>query len=199
MPVNKGPSAFGMKIPTFTPKECITEKNLESEKNAKLGVITALHHERGFGFLESKQLLPKEYSKNSFFFHFDVVKNFSKNIIAIQKGMMVKFVPYDGSFEEPKAFSVFLNEYSVGGARKKTKDKPSRARSKSKSRERQEEGKKKTNLGSKLKNKKVSIFWDIENCRPQHNTSILSVVGKIREIVLKENQVSHSQERKDII
>ena len=43
-------------------------------------------------------------------------------------------------------------------------------------------------LSAQLLAKKVSIFWDIENCRPKMN-SILEVVANIRNLVLQGRQV----------
>ena len=38
-------------------------------------------------------------------------------------------------------------------------------------------------LGSK---KKVSVFWDIENVRPNKNSSVLSFVGKVRNLFVED-------------
>ena len=43
-------------------------------------------------------------------------------------------------------------------------------------------------LSAQLLAKKVSIFWDIENCRPKMK-SILEVVANIRNLVLQGRQV----------
>jgi len=90
----------------------ITPKDRDLAEKALLGTIKGLNSEKSFGFIDTKQPLTKEYKGNSLFFHFDVVKNLSNDTVVLQRGMNVKFIPYKGSFEKPKAFAVFLhNEY----------------------------------------------------------------------------------------
>ena len=164
---------------------------IDAEKSL-LGTVTFLNIEKSFGFIAASKPLPKEYKGKSLFFHFDIVKNLSEKPVTLQRGSTVKFVPYKGSFDKPKSYAVFLLGQSQGPHIKNKKKVNSKAKDGVKQNIKMKNSPELNQIKKQLKNegppKKVSIFWDIENCRPKKNT-ILQVVGKIRELVLQGQQV----------
>ena len=187
----------GESIAEFYPTPSrISSKDKDLAAKSLFGTITGLNIEKSFGFITTKQSLPQEYKGKSLFFHFDIVKNVSEAMVVLRRGMTVKFIPYKGSFDKPKAFAVFLhNEYEEDNKKAKKKGRVKEAIGGKKSSVKQKNNSLIKQIQNELKSKgppkKVSIFWDIENCRPKKN-SILQIVGKIRELVLQGQQVSSS-------
>ena len=72
--------------------------------------------------------LPKDYTGDSLFFHFNVVKNFLGKMLDLTHGSKVKFILYkakDGdkaTLEKPKAFAVYLTKQPAANQEKKGKD-----------------------------------------------------------------------------
>jgi len=94
--------------------------------------------------------------------------------------------------EKPKAFAVYLTIFGTKqpAAKQEKRGKDSKAEESKK--EKPKSGVStgmdiKSRLASGNKQMKVSIFWDIENCRPKMK-SILEVVANIRDLVLQGRQ-----------
>ena len=175
----------------FPPTQNMTDKERRDEENACTGTVAMVNQEKKFGFLKADNGLPREYKGDSLFFHFNVVKNSSGKQARVGSGTKVKFILYRAKgedtepLEKPKAFAVFtLKQPKQQGGQKgensKSKVEPSSG---------VQSVKKKLAAGS-APPLKVSIFWDIENCRPKMNT-ILTVVVNIRNLVLQGHQVGY--------
>lgn len=172
----------------FPPTPNMTDKERKDEENAWSGTVAMVNQEKKFGFLKADNGLPREYKGDSLFFHFNVVKNSSGKPSRVGSGTKVKFVLYKAkagdtdTLEKPKAFAVFtMKQPKQQGGQKGENPKP-RAES--------------AGIGQSVKKNlaagsgppmKVSIFWDIENCRPKMNT-ILTAVVNIRKLVLQGHQ-----------
>ena len=174
----------------FPPTPNITDKERKDEENAWTGTVTMVNQEKKFGFLKADNGLPNEYKGDSLFFHFNVVKNSSEKTVKIGQGTKAKFVLYKAKeedtepLERPKAFAVFTIEQI-----KKQECIQKTDNSKPKSVPYSVAQDVRTKLAARnTPPLKVSIFWDIENCRPKMNT-ILDVVANIRNLVLQGNQV----------
>ena len=96
------------------PTPLMTEMNRNREETAWMGMVTMINPGKKFGFLKTDNPLPRGYTGDSLFFHFDIVKNFLGKTSALTQGSKVKFILYkakDGdraTLEKPKAFAVYL-------------------------------------------------------------------------------------------
>jgi cold shock CspA family protein len=184
------------------PTPGLTEAERGGEERAWAGTVTNVNPEKKFGFLTADNNLPRDYKGNSLFFHCNVVKNSLGQPVKLEHGSKVKFVLYkakDGdtdNLEKPKAFAVYVTNTQASATKKEnTKEKRKKEGEKEKPKAKKEEGnvaqamiKTLARTGTKPP-MKVSIFWDIENCRPKRNT-ILEVVKLIRSLVLQGHQVT---------
>jgi len=173
----------------------MTDMDRKGEEKAWMGTVTMLNPEKKFGFLKADNGLPKDYTGDSLFFHFNVIKNSLGKMSSLTHGSKVKFILYkakDGdkaTLEKPKAFAVYLTKQPTAKLEQTTSKKGTDTKAKepkeAKPKSDVSTGKDiKSKLASGNKKMKVSIFWDIENCRPKMK-SILEVVANIRNLVLQ--------------
>ena len=107
-----GPS--GHPTVLIPPTPLMTEMNRNREETAWMGTVTMVNPGKKFGFLKTDNALPRGYTGDSLFFHFDIVRNFLGKTSALTQGSKVKFILYkakDGdsaNLEKPKAFAVYL-------------------------------------------------------------------------------------------
>ena len=166
----------------------MTDLDRRGEDNAWEGTVSVVVPEKEMGFLVADKGLPKDYKGNSLFFHLSVVKNSTGKTVKITKGSKVKFVLYkarDGegdALERPKAYAVYVTNLPQAKGEKSKESKQPKA----KVAPQDWMTKLAAGNGPPLK---VSVFWDIENCKPKMN-SILDVVARIRGLVLQGQQVS---------
>ena len=180
---------------TIPPTSNMTDLERKAEENAWAGAVTNISLEKKIGFLKADKALPKGYKGDSLFFHFSVVKNSLGRPVNLGAGSKVKFVLYkakDGDkepLEKPKAYAVYVTN------RPKVTEEKVKTTKDTKERPKQKVDKPISDSQNLAKQAgqpslKVSIFWDIENCRPKKNSIILDVVAKIRRLVLQGHQVS---------
>ena len=176
---------------------------LEGKRNARLGKVTYVNSRKHFGYLKPLLPLSPEYDSSSLFFNFNGIKNTSNNIMRVAKGTTVKFIlcyeAKDGNTEnlrKPKAFSVYTYDPAEEMEQrdkaetklrqekfKEEKDK----QEKDAERTIQEIAKRKHHDACEMPrdSKKVSVFWDIENCQPKK--------GKVLDIVQEVRDMSHNE------
>ena len=183
---------------TVPPTSNITDLERKAEENAWPATVTNVNLEKKFGFLKADKALPKGYKGDSLFFHFNVVKNSLGRPAKLGAGSKVKFVLYkakDGDkepLEKPKAYAVYVTNRPKATEEKTKTPKDTKERPKQKTEKTLSDSQNLKKQGGQP-SLKVSIFWDIENCRPKKN-SILDVVATIRRLVLQGHQVSAKTE-----
>ena len=110
------------------PTPNMTDLDRKGEEKAWIGTVTMLNPEKKFGFLKADNGLPKDYTGDSLFFHFDIIKNSIGKTSVLTHGSKVKFILYkakDGdtaTLEKPKAFAVYLTKQPAAKQEKKGKD-----------------------------------------------------------------------------
>ena len=104
----------------ITPTTNMTDMDRKGEEKAWMGTITMLNPEKKFGFLKADNGLPKEYTGDSLFFHFDVIKNSLGKMSTLTHGSKVKFILYKAkngdkaTLEKPKAFALYMIAQPTG-------------------------------------------------------------------------------------
>ena len=113
----KPSSAPTVQIP---PTPNLTDMDRKGEETAWLGTVTMINPEKKFGFLKADNGLPKEYTGDSLFFHFNIIKSSLGKNVTLTHGSKVKFILYkakDGdkaTLEKPKAFALYMIAQPTG-------------------------------------------------------------------------------------
>ena len=164
------------------PTPNMTDMDRKGEEKAWMGTVTMLNPEKMFGFLKADNGLPKDYTGDSLFFHFDIIKNSLGKTSVLTHGSKVKFILYkakDGdkaTLERPKAFAVYLTKQQPAAKQEQAtlkKGKDSKAEEAKK-----EKSKSSVSTGKDIKSKLASGNKQMKVCETLYKTIFFSVFSK---------------------